>query len=187
MYGITAAAEHYFGRTPAELNLGECLFLSSLLPAPHPLRRRCARSGEVPEGVDAKHLHTLMQIAHSYGRISDAELAEGEKEPIVFWHGGERPPAASARPRADPTSTRRRRDDVQIDARLRRLGRSDAVSGRQRTSCRARAARRRSAAGARRTRRRARRATTSKRWFRRASRPIEKSVVTAPAFGSSQP
>ncbi len=90
VYGITAAAEHYFGRGPAELNLGECLFLSSLLPAP--IRYGAMReNSEVPEGW-MRTLHTLMQIAHHYGRISDAELAEGEKESIVFWHGGERPP-----------------------------------------------------------------------------------------------
>ena len=34
VYGITQAAERYFGRKPGELNLAECLFLSSLLPSP---------------------------------------------------------------------------------------------------------------------------------------------------------
>ena len=37
-------------------------------------------------------LRTLMRVAHHYGRITDGELAEAEKEPIVFWRGGERPP-----------------------------------------------------------------------------------------------
>ncbi len=91
VYGITAAADHYFGRTPAELNLGECLFLSSLLPAP--LRYGAMRdSGEVTESW-MRTLHTLMQIAHRTGRINDAELAEAQKETIAFWRGGERPPA----------------------------------------------------------------------------------------------
>lgn len=90
VYGITAAAEHYFGRTPAELHLGECLFLSSLLPAP--LRYGAMReNGEVPEGW-MRLLHTLMQTAHHYKRITDAELADAEKEPVVFWRGGDRPP-----------------------------------------------------------------------------------------------
>jgi hypothetical protein len=94
VYGITAAAEHYFGRSPAELHLGECLFLSSLLPAP--LRYAAMReNGEVPEGW-MRMLHSLMQIAHHYGRITDAELADAEKEPVVFWRGGERPPARPA-------------------------------------------------------------------------------------------
>jgi hypothetical protein len=91
VYGITAAAEHYFGRTPAELHLGECLFLSSLLPAPLRYSAMRENNSEVPEGW-MKMLHSLMQIAHHYGRITDAELADAEKEPVVFWRGGDRPP-----------------------------------------------------------------------------------------------
>jgi hypothetical protein len=102
VYGITDAAEYYFGRAPAELNLAECLFLSSLLPAP--LRYGAMRDkGEVPEGR-MKTLHTLMQIAHDMGRITDAELAQGQSESIVFWRGEDRPPPrppVRARPRID--------------------------------------------------------------------------------------
>jgi hypothetical protein len=99
VYGITAAADYYFGRTPAELNLAECLFLSSLLPAP--LRYGAMReAGEVPEGW-MRTIHTLMSIAHKLGRITDRELEEGRLETIAFWHGGDRPPArlpVAARP-----------------------------------------------------------------------------------------
>jgi membrane peptidoglycan carboxypeptidase len=103
VYGIEAAADYYFGRTPAELNLAESLFLASLLPAP--LRYGSMRaSAEVPEGW-MHTLHNLMEISHHTHRISDAELAEGEAEPVVFWHGdGDRPPArpaVQARPRFD--------------------------------------------------------------------------------------
>jgi len=90
LYGISAAADHYFGRTPAELSLAESLFLSSLLPAPK--RYGAMRNGaEAPEGW-MRTLHTLMQVAHRVGLISDAELAEATSEQVVFWHGGERPP-----------------------------------------------------------------------------------------------
>ncbi len=100
VYGITPAAQYYFGRTPAELNLAECLFLSSLLPAP--LRYGQMReNGEVPEGW-MKLLRSLMQVAHHYGRITDEELAEAEKENVVFWRGGERPaPRPPVRARTD--------------------------------------------------------------------------------------
>jgi membrane peptidoglycan carboxypeptidase len=102
VYGIGAAAEHYFGRTPAELNLAECLFLSSLLPAP--LRYGAMRDhGEVPESW-MRTIHMLMQIAHKTRLISDAELAEAENETIVFWRGAERPsprPPVPARVRFD--------------------------------------------------------------------------------------
>lgn len=90
VYGITAAADYYFGRTPGELNLAECFFLASLLPSP--LRYGGMRdAGEVPESW-MRLLRSLLVIAHDFGRITDAELAEGQGESIVFWRSGGRPP-----------------------------------------------------------------------------------------------
>lgn len=96
VYGVTTAAEHYFGRTPAELNLAESLFLASLLPSP--LRYGAVRdSGELSEGW-MRTLHSLMQIAHKNGWITDAELTEAQGEPVIFWRGDDSrptpPPAA---------------------------------------------------------------------------------------------
>ena len=39
VYGVEQAAEHYFGRRPEELDLAECLFLSSIMPSAHPLQQ----------------------------------------------------------------------------------------------------------------------------------------------------
>jgi len=89
VYGITAAAEYYFGRQPQELDLAESLFLSSLLPAP--LRYGAMRDlPQLPEGW-GRTLRTLMQIANKRGLVTDAELGEGQDEVITFWHGGPRP------------------------------------------------------------------------------------------------
>lgn len=90
VYGVTAAAEYYFGRSPSDLNLAEGLFLSSLLPAP--LRYGSMR--DLPQAPESwmRTLHSLMQIANKRGLVTDAELAEGEGEAITFWHGGVRPP-----------------------------------------------------------------------------------------------
>jgi hypothetical protein len=89
VYGITSAAEYYFGRSPSELNLAESLFLASLLPAP--LNLGAMRDGEqVPEGF-LRTLRNLMQIEEKRGLITDAELTEAQDEPVVFWHGGPRP------------------------------------------------------------------------------------------------
>jgi hypothetical protein len=89
VYGITSAAEYYFGRSPSDLNLAEGLFLSSLLPSP--LRYGSMRElPQAPEGW-MRTLRSLMQIANKRGLVTDAELAEGEEEAIVFWHGGPRP------------------------------------------------------------------------------------------------
>jgi transglycosylase-like protein len=94
VYGITAAAEYYFGRAPAELNLAESLFLASLLPAP--LRYSAMHDAEQPSEGWLRNLRSLMQIERKRGLITDAELAEGESEQVVFWHGGPRPPPRAA-------------------------------------------------------------------------------------------
>jgi len=89
VYGVTAAAEYYFGRSPGDLNLAESLFLSSLLPAP--LRYGGMRDADhVPDGW-MKSIRNLMRIENKRGLITDDELAEGEAEVITFWHGGQRP------------------------------------------------------------------------------------------------
>jgi hypothetical protein len=94
VYGITSAADHYFGRTPAELNLAECLFLASVLPSP--IRYGALRdAGGLPD-TRMHGLRTLMEIAHRNGRIDDGELAEAEGETIQFWTGGDRPPPRAA-------------------------------------------------------------------------------------------
>ena len=94
VYGITAGADYYFGRTPAELNLAESLFLASLLPAP--LRYSAMREGEQPSEGWLRNLHALMEIERKRGLITDAELSEGEQEQILFWHGGARPAPRAA-------------------------------------------------------------------------------------------
>jgi hypothetical protein len=90
VYGITSAAEYYFGRSPSELDLAECLFLSSLLPAP--LRFGLMRDAPQPPESWMHMLRNLMQIAGKRGLISEADVAEGQSEAIAFWHGGQRPP-----------------------------------------------------------------------------------------------
>jgi membrane peptidoglycan carboxypeptidase len=94
VYGITNASEYYFGRSPGDLNLAESLFLSSLLPSP--IRYGAMRDlPQLPEGW-TRMLHSMMQMEEKRGLITDAELAEGQSESIVFWHGGQRPPPRPA-------------------------------------------------------------------------------------------
>ena len=91
IYGITKAAEVFFGRKPEELTLAECLYLSSLLPSP--VRYfHIKEKGEVPE-YWMKHLRSLMEIAAKNGRVSKKELDEGEAEQVVFWKESDPRPA----------------------------------------------------------------------------------------------
>jgi membrane peptidoglycan carboxypeptidase len=94
VYGIVAAAEYYFGRAPAELNLAESLFLASLLPAP--LRYSGMREGEQPSEGWLHNIRSLMELERKRGLITDAEISEGEKEEVLFWHGGPRPAPRAA-------------------------------------------------------------------------------------------
>ena len=87
VYGITHAADYYFGRKPEELNVAECLFLASLLPSP--VRYGKMRDkGEVSENW-MKHLSALMEIAARNGKITSAELTEGQSQKVVFVKPGD--------------------------------------------------------------------------------------------------
>ena len=113
VYGITRAADYYFGRKPEELNLVECFFLASLLPSPI----RYGKLRDKGEALDGwtRHLHALMEIAAKNNKITRAELDEGLKASLVFVHAGE------ARPEARKPTTSSRRDPNEDDAAWRPL------------------------------------------------------------------
>ena len=108
VYGVTRAAEHYFGRKPEELNLPECFFLASLMPSPVRYGRQRDK-GQVSEGW-MRHLQTLMGIAAKNGKVSRAELTEGLAQPVVFYKAGD------ARPPPRPPVSSGRRDPLDEDA-----------------------------------------------------------------------
>ena len=91
VYGITKAADHYFGRKPEELTLSESMFLSTLLPSPIRFHH-IYDHGQVPDAW-MSHLHTLLGIAEKTHRISPRELDEGKKQAVVFWKPGTPRPA----------------------------------------------------------------------------------------------
>jgi hypothetical protein len=108
VYGIKDASEYYFGREPSELNLAECMFLASILPAPlHYASFRDA--GVVPDGW-MHAVRGLMASARRYHRITEEELAQGNEESVLFWNGVDRPSPrppsqASLRPDMDAATS----------------------------------------------------------------------------------
>jgi hypothetical protein len=94
IYGVKNAAAHYFGRRPAELNLAECLFLSSLLPKPRDYHKLYEK-GELPQSWMV-NIRQLMEIAHKNGRISDKELEDAKTETVVFHKEDAPPPVPRA-------------------------------------------------------------------------------------------
>ena len=89
LYGITAAAQHYFGRKPSELNLAECLFLSSILPQPLAFHKAWEKP-ELGEGW-MRTIRARMEVAAMTSEISPAELAEGLTEVVRFHHDSDPP------------------------------------------------------------------------------------------------
>ncbi|HEU5076584.1 MAG TPA: biosynthetic peptidoglycan transglycosylase [Polyangiaceae bacterium] len=81
IYGITAAAEHYFKTTPAALSLGQALYLASILP--NPANHHFTEAGPVSDGWH-RYLQKLMRIAVKIGRISEAEYEAALEEEIRF-------------------------------------------------------------------------------------------------------
>jgi membrane peptidoglycan carboxypeptidase len=97
VYGIGPAARYYFAKTPADLSLGQALYIASILPNPE--HQHFARDGKVSPGW-TKYLQRLMHIAKKIGRISDEQLATGLSEQVAFRvaDAGGVPPASDAFP-----------------------------------------------------------------------------------------
>lgn len=76
-YGISAAADQYYNKSPSELSLAEMAMLVAMLPAPNaynPLRS--------PERALSLR-HRVLRRMHEQGMISDSEYAEAENSPIT--------------------------------------------------------------------------------------------------------
>jgi penicillin-binding protein 1A len=80
VYGVGAAAQHYFNTTAAQLSLGQSLYMSSILP--NPKVQRFEAGGDVTPSW-SEYLRKLMRIAHRRQRINDEELEAGLLETVV--------------------------------------------------------------------------------------------------------
>src|SRR5690606_6510362 len=88
VYGISHAAEHYFGRTPAELSLPEAAFLASILPNPKLYHGQDER-GPISASL-GRRMRFLMRHMHARGRIDQAALDHAlvEMERFSFHREG---------------------------------------------------------------------------------------------------
>lgn len=73
IYGIRAAALHYFNKAPAELNLLESAFLSFLLPNPKKYSQSFSE-GELSEFARSQVM-AICEKLHLYKKISDQQLS----------------------------------------------------------------------------------------------------------------
>jgi hypothetical protein len=96
VYGVDAAAEHYFHTSPAGLSLSQAFYLGSILPAPQ--KEHFGVGGTLTPGW-LKLLRTVMKHANKVRRLTDEELERGLSEiPVRGSPSPMRDPAADVPP-----------------------------------------------------------------------------------------
>jgi hypothetical protein len=82
LYGIGAAARHYFGKSAADLSPLEAAFFSSILPSPK--RRYVQYCHGAPTPQWEKYLHRILSKMHERGRLDDEEFTTAMASTLVF-------------------------------------------------------------------------------------------------------
>jgi hypothetical protein len=82
LYGITAAARHYFAKHPSELNPLEAVYLALMLPSPV---RRYAQYcyPQLTSGFQTK-VDRILRIMHERGRLADIDYAYWQGQSLSF-------------------------------------------------------------------------------------------------------
>jgi penicillin-binding protein 1A len=84
-YGITAAAKHYFGRTPQNLSVGQAAMLAGLVKAPS----RLAPTVNL-KGARAREM-VVVGAMEDAGFLKPAEAARVQPQRVLPAHGGQLP------------------------------------------------------------------------------------------------
>ena len=82
IFGIHDAAEHYFGKAPAQLDAGEATWLASILPSPKRYYRYYERGG-ISEGW-FERMESYFDIMLERGRMTEEEYRAAVAEPPTF-------------------------------------------------------------------------------------------------------
>lgn len=91
VYGINEASLYYFGKTPAQLDLGESLYLSSIIPRPKTGLASFDYTGHLKPWVQ-RHFNTFGQIMLKRGQLQAADVPEDYGFYDVVVEPGLRPP-----------------------------------------------------------------------------------------------
>jgi membrane peptidoglycan carboxypeptidase len=82
IYGITRAAEHYFGKHPSELNPLESVYLALMLPSPVRRHAHYCR-GQLSARMDSR-LRRIFKIMHDRNRITTEEYETWKDADLIF-------------------------------------------------------------------------------------------------------
>lgn len=99
VYGIKEGAHYYFGKTPAEIGIGESLYLSSIIPRPKTGLSSFDYTGHLKPWV-RKHFNTYGYIMNRRNQLQDEQVPEGYGFYQVVLQPNLRPP----RPKGVPDS-----------------------------------------------------------------------------------
>jgi hypothetical protein len=86
IYGIGAAAQHYFGKPASDLTPLEAAFFSSILPSPK--RRYIQYCHGQPYPPWDKYVRRILGKVHERGRLTEEEYAQGMAQPLIFDPAG---------------------------------------------------------------------------------------------------
>jgi membrane peptidoglycan carboxypeptidase len=107
IYGIRAAATHYFGRSPAELTVAQSAFLACVLPNPKVYGLVYDRGSLTTSATN--RVRRLVEHMAARGRIDADSLADGLEElsTLRFARPGAPVPTRTVRGHARPLPTTR--------------------------------------------------------------------------------
>ena len=91
VYGIQEASSYYFGKTPSQLNIGESLYLSSIIPRPKTGLSSFDYTGHLKPWVQ-RHFNTYGYIMSKLGQLQDEQVPEAYGFYGVVLEPGLRPP-----------------------------------------------------------------------------------------------
>lgn len=91
VYGIREATEYYFGKQPAQLTLGESLYLSSIVPRPKTGLSSFDYTGHLRPWVK-RHFNTYGYIMNRRNQLQNVEVPEGYGFYQVVLQPSLRPP-----------------------------------------------------------------------------------------------
>ncbi|MBO4440671.1 transglycosylase domain-containing protein [bacterium] len=82
VFGITNAANYYFGKTPEELSPMESAYLASIIPGPSKYHYQFLTNNVSERWYD--HLYRILTLMHDTGHITLEEYLDSMREAVIF-------------------------------------------------------------------------------------------------------
>ncbi len=86
IYGLAAAAQHWFGTSPQRLSIRQAAFLAALTPEPTTMSRRIVAAAGL-DRASAARIETVLRAMKRQGLIDQAELDAARTAPLAFRAG----------------------------------------------------------------------------------------------------